>query len=125
MTAAENGDPGRTPVKARATIIPVTPFQQNCTLVWNEADHRGAVIDPGGDLANIERAIAEAKVKVERILITHGHVDHVGAAADSEPPRSRAPPWTEISQRLPRRPQRMHADQGTHHGQFWPSQSPP
>jgi glyoxylase-like metal-dependent hydrolase (beta-lactamase superfamily II) len=68
--------------KARATIIPVTPFQQNCTLVWDEDDGRAAVVDPGGDLANIEQAIAAAGAKVERILITHGHVDHAGAAAE-------------------------------------------
>jgi hydroxyacylglutathione hydrolase len=55
VTAAESGAPGRAPVKTRATIVPVTPFQQNCTLVWNEADNRGAIVDPGGDLANIER----------------------------------------------------------------------
>jgi hydroxyacylglutathione hydrolase len=82
MTAAQSGDAARAPVKARATIVPVTLFQQNCTLVWNEADQRGAIVDPGGDLALIEKAIDKAKVKVERILLTHGHVDHVGAAAD-------------------------------------------
>ncbi|MEZ5786175.1 MAG: MBL fold metallo-hydrolase [Xanthobacteraceae bacterium] len=79
MTADQPATDGA-PVKVRAAIIPVTPFQQNCTLIWNEADGRGAVIDPGGDLANIERAVAKENVKVERILITHGHVDHVGAA---------------------------------------------
>ncbi len=68
--------------KTRAAIIPVTPFQQNCTLVWNEEDGRAAVIDPGGDIAEIERAIAQANAKVERILLTHGHVDHAGAAAE-------------------------------------------
>lgn len=68
--------------KARAAIIPVTPFQQNCTLVWNEDDGRAALVDPGGDLDNIERAIAKSKAKVERILLTHGHVDHAGAAAE-------------------------------------------
>jgi len=82
MTAARSDEAARAPVKARATIVPVTPFQQNCTLVWNEADQRGAIVDPGGDLALIEKAIDKAKVKVERILLTHGHVDHVGAAAD-------------------------------------------
>jgi hydroxyacylglutathione hydrolase len=82
MTAARSGEAARAPVKARATIVPVTLFQQNCTLVWNEADQRGAIVDPGGDLALIEKAIDKAKVKVERILLTHGHVDHVGAAAD-------------------------------------------
>jgi glyoxylase-like metal-dependent hydrolase (beta-lactamase superfamily II) len=79
---AEQPRTGGAPLKVRAAIIPVTPFQQNCTLIWNEADGRGAVIDPGGDLGNIERAIAKEKVKVERILITHGHLDHVGAARE-------------------------------------------
>jgi len=64
MTTAQSGEAARAPVKARATIVPVTPFQQNCTLVWNEADQRGAIVDPGGDLALIEKAIDKAKVKV-------------------------------------------------------------
>jgi len=68
--------------KVKALIIPVTPFQQNCTLLWCEATKRAVVIDPGGDLAEIERAIAEADVAVDKIWLTHGHVDHVGAAAD-------------------------------------------
>ena len=68
--------------QAKATIIPVTPFQQNCTLLWCEATKRAVVIDPGGDLPDIERAIAEAGVTVETIWLTHGHLDHVGGAAD-------------------------------------------
>ena len=68
--------------KAKALIIPVTPFQQNCTLLWCEATKRAAVIDPGGDLPDIERAIAEAGVAVDKIWLTHGHVDHVAGAAD-------------------------------------------
>lgn len=71
-----------TPVKARAVIVPVTPFQQNCTLLWCEPGNRAVVIDPGGDLPQIERAIAEAGLTVERIWLTHGHVDHVGGAAE-------------------------------------------
>jgi hydroxyacylglutathione hydrolase len=67
--------------QAKAIIIPVTPFQQNCTLLWCEASKRAVVIDPGGDLPNIERAIAEAGVAVEKIWLTHGHLDHVGGAA--------------------------------------------
>ncbi len=66
--------------KPKALIIPVTPFQQNCTLLWCEATKRAVVIDPGGDLPDIERAIAEAKVTVDKIWLTHGHVDHVGGA---------------------------------------------
>jgi hydroxyacylglutathione hydrolase len=68
--------------KVKALIIPVTPFQQNCTLLWCEATARAVVIDPGGDLPDIERAIAEAKVSVDKIWLTHGHVDHVGGAAE-------------------------------------------
>jgi len=65
----------------RATIVPVTPLQQNCTIVWCTATMRAAVVDPGGDLPLIRQAIAAAKVTVERILLTHGHIDHAGAAA--------------------------------------------
>lgn len=66
----------------RAAIIPVTPLQQNCTLLWCTATMRGAVCDPGGDLSRIHRAIEQAGVTVERILVTHGHVDHCGGAAE-------------------------------------------
>jgi hydroxyacylglutathione hydrolase len=68
--------------QAKALIIPVTPFQQNCTLLWCEATKRAAVVDPGGDLRDIERAIAQANVAVDKIWLTHGHVDHVAGAAD-------------------------------------------
>ena len=64
----------------RATIIPVTPLQQNCTLFWCTRTMRAAVVDPGGDLPRIRDAIAEANVRVEKILITHGHFDHAAAA---------------------------------------------
>jgi len=68
--------------KAGASIIPVTPFQQNCTLLWCEATKKAAVIDPGGDVLDILNAIKQAGVKVEHIWLTHGHVDHVGGAAE-------------------------------------------
>ena len=67
--------------KAKAIVVPVTPFQQNCTLLWCEATSRAVVIDPGGDLPDIERAIARAGVAVDKIWLTHGHIDHVGGAA--------------------------------------------
>jgi hydroxyacylglutathione hydrolase len=67
--------------KAKAFIIPVTPFQQNCTLLWCEATKRAVVVDPGGDLPDIERAIARGNVTVDKIWLTHGHIDHVGGAA--------------------------------------------
>ena len=60
----------------RVAIVPVTPFAQNCSIAWDEATGRGAVVDPGGDL---ERVLATAKqhgVVLEKILLTHAHVDH-------------------------------------------------
>ena len=66
----------------RAGIIPVTPFQQNCTLIWDDATKVAAVVDPGGDLDRIEAAIAQQGVTVEKILLTHGHIDHAGGAAE-------------------------------------------
>lgn len=62
-------------------IIPVTPFQQNCSLIWCVQSNKAAVVDPGGDLHLIHAAIAEEGVKVEKILITHGHLDHAGGTA--------------------------------------------
>jgi len=64
----------------KAAIVQVTPFQQNCTLLWDEVSKSGVVVDPGGDLDVIERAIAETGMKVEKILLTHGHIDHAGGA---------------------------------------------
>ena len=68
--------------KAGATIIPVTPFQQNCTLMWCETTRDAVVVDPGGDVPDILAAIEKAKVKVREIWLTHGHIDHVGGAAE-------------------------------------------
>lgn len=64
----------------KAAIVQVTPFQQNCSLIWDEATRVGAVVDPGGDLDRIEAAIAEVGLKPEKILLTHGHIDHAGGA---------------------------------------------
>jgi len=64
----------------KAAILPVTPFQQNCTLLWNPETMRGAIVDPGGDLDRIEAAIAEVGMTPEKILLTHGHIDHAGGA---------------------------------------------
>jgi glyoxylase-like metal-dependent hydrolase (beta-lactamase superfamily II) len=72
----------RTSSQLKAAIVPVTPYQQNCTLLWQEATKRGAVVDPGGDVARIERAIAELGLSIQSILITHGHIDHAGGAAE-------------------------------------------
>jgi glyoxylase-like metal-dependent hydrolase (beta-lactamase superfamily II) len=66
----------------RYRIIPVTPFQQNCTLLWCEQSLEAAVVDPGGDLPNILREIERQRVRPTKILLTHGHVDHVGGAGE-------------------------------------------
>ena len=65
----------------KAAIVPVTPFQQNCSLWWDEATGEGAVVDPGGDVERILHAIGELKIKPRSILLTHGHLDHAGGAA--------------------------------------------
>lgn len=65
-----------------AAIVPVTPFQQNCALIWDAASKRGAVIDPGGDVPRIRDAIAKTGLIVETILLTHGHLDHAGGAME-------------------------------------------
>jgi glyoxylase-like metal-dependent hydrolase (beta-lactamase superfamily II) len=65
----------------KAAIVPVTPFQQNCTILWQEPGKRGVVIDPGGEVPRILEAIGKLEVKIERILLTHGHIDHAGGAA--------------------------------------------
>ena len=64
----------------RAAIIPVTPLQQNCTLLWCTATMHGAFVDPGGDLPRLKAAAAQAEVTIEKILLTHGHIDHCGSA---------------------------------------------
>jgi glyoxylase-like metal-dependent hydrolase (beta-lactamase superfamily II) len=63
-------------------IFPVTPFEQNCSLIWEPDTRRAAVVDPGGDVDDILAEIAARGLKVEKILLTHGHIDHVGGAAE-------------------------------------------
>ncbi len=63
-------------------IIPVTPFSQNCALIWDDASKAGAVIDPGGDVARIVAAIEQNGVAVRDIFLTHGHIDHAGGATE-------------------------------------------
>lgn len=66
----------------KAAILPVTPFQQNCSLLWDDATKIGAVVDPGGDVDTIKSAIDEVGAKIEKIVLTHGHIDHAGGAAE-------------------------------------------
>ena len=64
----------------KAAITPVTPLQQNCTLLWCTKTMRGAFIDPGGDLPKLKAVASDAGVTIEKILLTHGHIDHAGEA---------------------------------------------
>ncbi len=61
-------------------IVPVTPFQQNCTVLWCAETGKGVVVDPGGEIERISAAVERCGVAVERILLTHGHIDHAGGA---------------------------------------------
>lgn len=64
----------------RAAIVPVTPLQQNSTLIWCTQTMRGAFTDPGGDLDRLKVAAQQHGVTIEKLLITHGHIDHCGQA---------------------------------------------
>ena len=67
-----------TPIKA--AILPVTPYQQNCSLVWCTKTMRGAAIDPGGDLDRLKKAFEKVGLTLEKVLLTHGHLDHASGA---------------------------------------------
>ena len=64
----------------KAVIIPVTPLQQNCTLLWCTKTNKAALSDPGGDLNRLKAAVEEHGVDLEKIILTHGHLDHCGQA---------------------------------------------
>lgn len=66
----------------RAAIIPVTAFQQNCTILFDSDSKHGVVVDPGGDVPSILEFLNENQIKVEAIWITHGHLDHAGGAKE-------------------------------------------
>ncbi|WP_153913097.1 MBL fold metallo-hydrolase [Shewanella sp. TC10] len=61
-------------------IIPVTPFQQNCSVIWCEKTKLAAVVDPGGDIDRIVTEVSKLGLTLDKILLTHGHIDHVGGA---------------------------------------------
>ena len=64
----------------KAAIIPVTPLQQNCCLIWCTRTMKGAFTDPGGDLHRLKAAAVQHGVTIEKLLLTHGHIDHCGSA---------------------------------------------
>jgi len=66
----------------KAAIVPVTPFQQNCSILVDEATNRAAIVDPGGDLERVLAALAQTGATLEKILVTHGHLDHCSGAAE-------------------------------------------
>jgi hydroxyacylglutathione hydrolase len=70
------------PSGLKVALVPVTPFEQNCSLIWDDVSMAGAVVDPGGDLDKILAAIEQVGMLPEKILLTHGHIDHAGGAAE-------------------------------------------
>jgi glyoxylase-like metal-dependent hydrolase (beta-lactamase superfamily II) len=75
-------DPSPHPSPLAGIIVRVTPFQQNCSVLWCVKSGRGAVVDPGGDLDRILEGAKTHGVTIEKILVTHGHLDHAGGAAE-------------------------------------------
>lgn len=69
------------PPPLQAAIIPVTAFEQNCTLLWCTSTMKGAFVDAGGDLDRLKAAAADKGVTIEKLLVTHGHIDHCGGTA--------------------------------------------
>jgi glyoxylase-like metal-dependent hydrolase (beta-lactamase superfamily II) len=65
-----------------AIIVPVTPFQQNCTILFDEETKAGVVVDPGGDVERILSAVEAKALTIGAIWLTHGHIDHAGGAMD-------------------------------------------
>ncbi|QCP59122.1 MBL fold metallo-hydrolase [Pantoea sp. SO10] len=63
-------------------IIPVTAFSQNCSVIWDDETQQSALVDPGGDAETIKAVLAERGLTPSQILLTHGHLDHAGAAAE-------------------------------------------
>jgi glyoxylase-like metal-dependent hydrolase (beta-lactamase superfamily II) len=76
MSNVTSAAPKAPPLKA--VIIPVTPLQQNCTLFWCTETNKAALVDPGGDLDKLKAAVAQTGVELEKLLVTHGHLDHCG-----------------------------------------------
>lgn len=66
----------------KAAVVAVTPFRQNCSILWDETTKAALVIDPGGEAPRIHDTLARLGVTVQRILLTHGHIDHAGGAAE-------------------------------------------
>jgi len=68
-------------IPLKAQILPVTPYQQNCSIVWCRKTKKAAVIDPGGEVARLKGALESLGVSLEKVLLTHGHLDHASGAS--------------------------------------------
>lgn len=66
----------------KVAVVPVTPFQQNCSIIVDESTGKAAVVDPGGDLDRVMDALTQTGAELEKILLTHGHLDHCSGAAE-------------------------------------------
>ncbi|URJ31135.1 MBL fold metallo-hydrolase [Blochmannia endosymbiont of Camponotus sp.] len=66
----------------RYRIVPVTSFNQNCSIIWCEITHEAALVDPGGESNKLRAEVDKLDVKIGKILLTHGHIDHVGSAVE-------------------------------------------
>ncbi|PSV40999.1 MULTISPECIES: MBL fold metallo-hydrolase [unclassified Photobacterium] len=62
-------------------IVPVTPFQQNCSIIWCDETNQAAIVDPGGDIEQLTKVVDELGLTVTQLILTHGHLDHVGGTA--------------------------------------------
>jgi len=63
-------------------VVPVTPFQQNCSVVWCERTRAAAIVDPGGDLDDVLAVVTGNQLELCKILLTHAHIDHAGATSE-------------------------------------------
>jgi glyoxylase-like metal-dependent hydrolase (beta-lactamase superfamily II) len=63
-------------------VVPVTPFQQNCSVIWCDRTRAAAIVDPGGDLDRVLEVVAANKLELQKILLTHAHIDHAGATGE-------------------------------------------
>ena len=75
-------DPWQAPTQCAIRVVPVTPFQQNCSVLWCENTREAAVVDPGGDLDDVLSVVDEEGLKLSRIFLTHAHVDHAAGTAE-------------------------------------------
>jgi len=72
----------RVPMSLKYQVVPVTPFEQNCSILWCDETDKAAVVDPGGDLDRIEAVLREKSLTLSKIILTHAHIDRAGGTAE-------------------------------------------